>query len=119
MLSLVDEDVVNESLESARLLQSIQPALEQELAVLDALMSSLIGEGTVRADLNPLRPSVFVRALRDMMSNDEPDSEIRGLWLRHFGPPLGRELKKMYENLTVMLQRANVREAGYRVRLAP
>lgn len=119
MLSLVDEDVVNESLESARLLQSIQPALEQELAVLDALMSSLIGEGTVRAELNPLRPSVFVRALRDMMSNDEPDSEIRGLWLRHFGPPLGRELKKMYENLTVMLQRANVREAGYRVRLAP
>jgi hypothetical protein len=119
MLSLVDEDAVNESLESARLLQSIQPAVEQELAVLDALMSSVIGQGTVRAELNPLRPTVFVRVLRDLMSSDEPDSEIRGLWLRHMGRPLGRELKKIYENLAVMLQRANVREAGYRVRLAP
>ncbi|HEX5737722.1 MAG TPA: DUF1631 family protein, partial [Hydrogenophaga sp.] len=119
MLSLVDEDAVNESLESARLLQSIQPAVEHELAVLDALMSSVMGQGTVRAELNPLRPSVFVRALRDMMSSDEPDSEIRGLWLRHMGQPLGRELKKIYENLAVMLQRANVREAGYRVRLSP
>lgn len=119
MLSLVDEEAVNESLESARLLQSIQPALEQELAVLDALMSSVIGEGTVRAELNPLRPSVFVRVLRDLMSSDEPDSEIRGLWLRHMGHPLGRELKKIYEKLALLLQQANVREAGYRVRLAP
>lgn len=119
LLSLVDEDAVNESLESARLLQSVQPAVEQELAVLDALMSSVIGLGTVRAELNPLRPSVFVRALREMMSADEPDPEMRGLWLRHCGQPLGRELKKLYENLAVMLQRANVREAGYRVRLAP
>ncbi len=119
LLSLVDEDAVNESLESARLLQSIQPAVDQELAVLDALMSSVIGLGTVRAELNPLRPSVFVRALRETMSADEPDPEMRGLWLRHCGQPLGRELKKLYENLAVMLQRANVREAGYRVRLAP
>jgi hypothetical protein len=119
LLSLVDEDAVNESLESARLLQSIQPMVEQELAVLDALMSSLIGLGTVRAELNPMRPTVFVRALRDMMSRDEPDPEMRGLWLRHMGPPLGRELKKLYAQLGVMLQRANVREAGYRVRLSP
>ena len=67
-LSLVEDDTVTESIESARLLQSLLPPLEQELKVLDALMSSLQGLATVQADMNPLRPAVFVRALRDMMS---------------------------------------------------
>lgn len=116
-LSLVEDDAVTESIESARLLQSLLPPLEQELKVLDALMSSLQGLSTVQSEQNPLRPSIFVRALRDMMALDEPDSQIRALWLRHCGPAIGSELKALYVRLTLVLQRANVQEAGYRVRL--
>ena len=116
-LSLVEDDAVTESIESARLLQSLLPPLEQELKVLDALMSSLQGLSTVQSEQNPLRPSVFVRTLRDMMALDEPDSQIRALWLRHCGPAIGSELKALYVRLTLVLQRANVQEAGYRVRL--
>ncbi|MDP3810236.1 MAG: DUF1631 family protein [Hydrogenophaga sp.] len=116
-LSLVEDDTVTESIESARLLQSLLPPLEQELKVLDALMSSLQGLSTVQADMNPLRPSVFVRALREMMSLDEPDSQMRALWLRHCGKAIGHELKGLYARLALVLQRANVQEAGYRVRL--
>lgn len=116
-LSLVEDDAVTESIESARLLQSLLPPLEQELNVLDALMSSLQGLSTVQAELNPLRPAIFVRTLRDMMALDEPDSQIRALWLRHCGPAIGEELKALYVRLTLVLQRANVQEAGYRVRL--
>lgn len=116
-LSLVEDDAVTESIESARLLQSLLPPLEQELKVLDALMSSLQGLSTVQAELNPLRPAVFVRTLRDMMALDESESQIRALWLRHCGPAIGDELKALYVRLTLVLQRANVQEAGYRVRL--
>lgn len=116
-LSLVEDDTVTESIESARLLQTLLPPLEQELKVLDALMSSLQGLATVQADMNPLRPAVFVRALREMMALDESDSQLRALWLRHCGTAIGHELKGLYARLTLVLQRANVQEAGYRVRL--
>ncbi len=117
MLALVDDHSVNESLESARLLQNLLPLVEQSLAALDARMSSLIGLDTIKADKNPLRPSVFVRVLRDLMSDMEQDSEVRALWLQQIGPTLGPELNKLYEKLATMLQKANVGEASYRVRL--
>lgn len=118
LLSLVEEEAVNESLESARLVHSLLPAVEQQLTVLDALMSSVLSLPTVQPERNPMRPSVFVRALRETMATVEQDPQMRGLWLRHMGEPLGRELQKLYERVALILQRANVREAGYRVRLA-
>ncbi|MCW5652702.1 DUF1631 family protein [Hydrogenophaga sp.] len=118
LLSLVEDEAVNESLESARLVHSLMPAVEQQLGVLDALMSSVLGLPTVQPERNPMRPSVFVRALGETMAAVEQDPEMRGLWLRHMGTALGSELQKLYERIALMLQRANVREAGYRVRLA-
>ena len=117
LLALVDESAVNESIESARILQNLLPEVEQALAVLDARMSSLIGLHTVHAEKNPLRPSVYVRVLRELLTASESDPEIRTLWMRHLAAPLGRELRTLYEQLALMLQRANVQEASYRVRL--
>jgi len=117
LLSLVEDDAVNESLESARLVHSLMPVVEQQLGVLDALMSSVIGLQTVQAERNPMRPSVFVRALRELMASAESEPEVRALWLRHMGDALARELQKLYERVALILQRANVQEAGYRVRL--
>ena len=116
-LTLVEDDTVTESIESARLLQTLLPPLEQELKVLDALMSSLQGLATVQAEMNPLRPAIFVRALRKMMAQEEADPQLRALWLRYCGKSIGHELKGLYARLTLVLQRANVQEAGYRVRL--
>ncbi len=117
LLALVDESAVNESIESAKVLQNLLPEVEQALAVLDARMSSLIGLHTVHAEKNPLRPSVYVRVLRDQLNASEGDPDIRTLWMRHLATPLGRELRTLYEQLALMLQKANVQEASYRVRL--
>lgn len=117
LLALVDDTAVNESLESARLLQALMPVVEQALAMVDARMSSLIGLETVHAEKNPLRPSVFVRVLRDLLAEVETDPQLRALWMQHLAPPLGKELCRLYEQLALMLQKANVQEAGYRVRL--
>ena len=118
MLQLLDDSAVSESLESVRLLQNLLPMLEQVLPVLDARMSSLIGLDSVQVEKNPLRPSVFVRELRDLVAELEPDAAVRGLWLQHMGPALGKELAQLYEQIALLLQRANVQEAGYRIRLA-
>jgi hypothetical protein len=117
LLSLVDDSEINESLESARLIQSLMPVVEQSLSMVDARMSSLIGLETVHAEKNPLRPSVFVRTLRDLMAERESDAQIRNLWLQRMATPLGKALCQLYEQVARMLQEANVQEAGYRVRL--
>ena len=117
MLQLVDDIEVSESLESVRLLQNLLPMVEQVLPVLDARMSSLIGLDSVQVEKNPLRPSVFVRELRELVAELEPDAQVRSLWLQHIAPALGRELAQLYEQIALLLQRANVQEASYRIRL--
>lgn len=117
LLSLVDDSEINESLESARLIQALLPVVEQSLSMVDARMSSLIGLDTVHAEKNPLRPSVFVRTLRDLLAEREADPQVRKLWMQRMGPPLGKALCQLYEQVAQMLQKANVQEAGYRVRL--
>ncbi|MBX3653309.1 MAG: DUF1631 family protein [Ramlibacter sp.] len=116
-LSLVDDGKVVESLESARLLQDLLPAVEHELAALDVLMSSVVGQDVIRPELNPLRPEMFAQVLRELVAPAEPDAEIRSLWLRYLARPVGAELKLLYPAMVELLQRAHVREAGYRVRL--
>lgn len=117
MLELVDDMEVSESLESVRLLQNLLPMVEQVLPVLDARMSSLIGLDSVQVEKNPLRPSVFVRELRELVAELEPNTAVRSLWLQYIAPSLGRELAQLYEQVALLLQRANVQEASYRIRL--
>lgn len=117
-LALVDDDKVAEDLESSRLLQVLLPEVEGPLSDLDALMSSLLGEDVIRPEMNPLRPEIFAGALREVLATTEPDAEIRALCLRHFGKPFAAELHTLYLSATEQLRRANVAEAGYRVRLA-
>ncbi|WP_374408963.1 DUF1631 family protein [Hydrogenophaga sp.] len=117
LLSLVDDSSVNESVESARMLQTLAPVVDQALAMVDARMSSLIGLDTVHAEKNPLRPSVFVRALRHLMSEHEPDPRLRSLGMQHMTSSLANELSQLYETVARLLQQARVQEAGYRIRL--
>lgn len=117
LMALVDDQVVDESLTEARMLQLMLPVLEQPLAMLDARMSSLIGLQTVHAEKNPLRPSVFVHTLRELMTDIESALDVRGIWMQMCTEPLGHELARLYEQLASMLQHANVQEAGYRIRL--
>lgn len=116
-LALEDEQAVNEWLDAARLLQELQTLVEQDLAALDARLSSLSGQGAVHVENTPLRPSVFVGVLRDLMASVEPSPGTRSIWLRHLSPTLGLELRRLYQHLALMLQRATQEQVSYRVRL--
>lgn len=117
VLTLVDDEALNGQVESARWLQAVLPLVEQELVLLDSLMSSLQGLDTVKAERNPLRPSVFLDAWQSLMEAADPQVTLRGDWMRHSAAPLGQELNALYARLNAQLQRAQVHEAGYRVRL--
>ncbi len=116
-LALEDEQAVNEWLDAARLLQELQSLVEQDLAALDARLSSLGGDHAAHVEDTPLRPSVFMGVLRDLMASVESSPEVRTVWLRHIFPTLGRELRRLYQHLALMLQRATEEPVSYRVRL--
>jgi len=117
--SLVDDADVTQAIESSRLLQQVLPAVEQNLAELNTLISAVQGLPNVRPELNPLRPDIFAQALQDMIFAAPVDRAISTLWLRYLAAPLGRELKLVYERLINQLEMANVQGAGYRVLQTP
>ena len=87
-LALVDDAEIARAIASARLLQHVAPLLEQPLAELDALVSSALGLGSVRPELNPLRPEMFTQALYALLGS----SPSASLWMNHMAGPLGGEL---------------------------
>ena len=115
---LVSDAHVVEGIESSRLLQHVLPLVERGISELDALVSSAIGQATVRPDLNPMRPEVFAQALRSVIGPNETTGPPAGFWMKYLAVPLGQELQAIYAGLVVQLQQANVQAAGYRVAVA-
>jgi hypothetical protein len=117
--SLVDDKDVSQAIESSRLLQQVLPAVDQVLAELNKLISTVQGLPNVRAELNPLRPDVFAQTLREMIEASNAAPAVASLWLRYLAEPLGRELTRLYERLVNQLELANVQGASYRVLQTP
>ena len=119
VLSLVDDQEVSQSIESARLLQHMLPHLEQSLPDLDKLISAALGLTRVQPDLNPLRPDIFAKCLLDLLYGVAAPPAITALWIKHLGVPLGRELSRVYERIVNLLELSNVRGVSYRVLATP
>lgn len=116
-LTLVDDEAITDSMAAARWLQDVQPLVDAERSLLDSLMSSVQGLDTTQAERNHLRPALFLDAWRELMQQAEPQADVRLEWMRHSARPLGLALSDLYRRVNAMLQRAQVQEAGYRVRL--
>ena len=119
VLSLVNDQEVSQSIESARLLQFMQPLLEQSLPDLDKLISAALGLTRVQPDLNPLRPAIFAKCLLDLLYGMDAPPAVSALWIKHLGAPLGRELSRVYERIVNLLELSKVRGVSYRVLVTP
>jgi len=118
-LTLVDDQQIVDAIESSRLLQHVLPLVERPVSELDALVSTALGHGTVRPDLNPMRPEIFAQALRAVIAPHGGDgSAARRAWMRYLAQPLGHELQGIYTDLVSLLKNAHVQAAGYRVSVA-
>ncbi len=118
-MSLVDDRDVSQAIESSRLLQQLLPVVELPLAELDKLISAMQGLPNVRPEMNPLRPDAFATTLRELIIAAPAEPAVHSLWLKYLAPPLGRELRRLYERLVNQLEMAHVQGVSYRVLQTP
>ncbi len=111
-LQLLPEDKLDENIEAAWAEQEIVLAVEDVLPAFDALVSTLLGWITVQPQLNPLRPEVFVRALRTALVEQIPDTEIRGPLMTPAAGHLGTRMRKLYRELGEWLESQGIEPAG-------
>jgi hypothetical protein len=116
-LALLDDSELARFVETARLMQIVQPVVERTLTRLDSLMSSALGQPMVRPDLNPMRPEVLCRALTRVLDRQSASVEVRRLWLRHMAKSYAKELNDLYGTVADLLERMGVQKAQYYVKL--
>jgi hypothetical protein len=118
-LTLVDDSEVMQSIESSRLAQQLEGAVEKPLAELDRYMSSAMQLDGIQPEQNPLRPAMFAQALRSVMNEPEPQPGRVALWMRHMAAPMGTDLQALYQTCSQLLVGSNVQAADYRVLTGP
>ena len=111
-LKLFEEEDLDKSIEVARALQEMSAQVDEIMPHLDSLMSSLLGWITVQSSINPLRPEMFARALRECIAEQTHDAEIRAALLSSIANRLGVLLRKLYVELIAWLKSCGVEAAG-------
>lgn len=118
-LELMDHQQVQHTVELARIQQVVTMAVEEELVLLDARLSTARGLTVVSSKANPLYPEAIIGALIRALSRLHIDEEVRVQWLHIGALPLGQELRRFYRQLIDLLDRRGVQPAGYKVVQTP
>lgn len=118
-LELMDEVQVLTSVTMARTQQVAMLSAEASLADLNTLISTTLGLGVVRPERNPLRPEVYVQALKDVVEQTGVSPAVQLDWLGAMSVTLGQELRSLYTALADKLRKAGVVAANYAVVQAP
>lgn len=118
-LELMDHQQVQHTVELARIQQVVKMAVEEELVMLDARLSTARGLTVVSSKANPLHPEAIIGALIRALSKLHIDEEVRVQWLHIGALPLGQELRRFYRQLVDLLDRWGVQPAGYKVVQTP
>lgn len=114
-LELMGDNQVQETVDSARLMQVITMGCEAGLGVLSARLSTAQGFKSVKADKNPLRPEIISQALLKLLQDLPADSDARSRWLVHGAQIMGRLLQALYVELNEQLVRDGIAPAAYGV----
>jgi hypothetical protein len=115
-LELMDEAQVHTSVTLARIQQLALQAAQAELAELNTLVSSMQGLRAVRAEHNPLRPEVFVTALKEVVEQTQIAPALQLLWFNAMAAALGPELRSLYADVCARLRKQGVVSVAYAVR---
>lgn len=118
-LELMDEAQVQASVVMARAQQGALLAAEASLAELNTLLCATMGLSVVKPERNPLRPEVYLAALREVVDATRVTAAQRLEWFNAMQVALGQELRNLYENLSASLRVEEVVPAGYAVLQTP
>ncbi|MDB5947747.1 MAG: hypothetical protein JWQ33_2773 [Ramlibacter sp.] len=114
-LELMGDEQLQEGVEVVRTQQAVAHSVENEIKELTALVCAVQGLRIVQPERNPLRPEVYVRALRTVTMQSPIPTTVRNRWMQHLGEALGPELARVYSELSEMLRGQGVVPAGYNV----
>lgn len=114
-LELMGEEQVQESVEVVRAQQAVAGSVEAELGELNTLVCAVQDLKTVQPERNPLRPEVYVRALRSSIQQSPVSASVRRRWTIHLAAAMGPELAQAYRDLAAMLRSHGVGAAGFNV----
>jgi len=118
-LELMDEVQVLISVALARVQQVTMLAVESSLNEFNTLICTTLGLGAVNAERNPLRPEVYINALKEVVEQTGLPSATQLDWLGAMSAALGTELRRMYVALSGRLRGQGVAAAGYAVLQTP
>lgn len=118
-LELMDEDQVQESVSLARAQQCALLEADAPLNELNTLVSSALGLPSVRTESNPLRPQVFISALKTLLDRLAVPPAARQDWFSIMSAALGPELRNYYAQCAQQLRSQGVVAAGYVVLATP
>lgn len=108
---LLEEDQIDSNIEIALTQQEVNMAVGDMLAQVHAYVSALMGWQTVQPQLNPLRPEVFVYALRETFLQVLDDAVGRNAILTQAAGLLGLSLRQLYKELVDWLRTAGIEPA--------
>jgi hypothetical protein len=104
-LSLVPLEVMDSKVAFGAITRPFDIAHSEQLATLSVRLGLLLGKGVLRAEANPFRPEVFLKALEEAWREFEPDEESKGLMLELLRPGLVFDLAPLYDALVEGLTR--------------
>jgi hypothetical protein len=104
-LSLVPLEVMDSKVAFGAITRPFDIACSEQLATLSVRLGLLLGKGVLRADANPFRPEVFLKALEEAWREFEPEEESHGLILDLLQPGVVFDFAPLYDALVAGLTR--------------
>jgi hypothetical protein len=104
-LSLVPLEEMDDKVAFGALARPFDIAHSETLATLGVRLGLLLGRGVLRAESNPFRPAVFLKALEEAWRAFEPDAEAHALVLPLLRPGIVFDFGVLFERLAEGLKR--------------
>jgi hypothetical protein len=104
-LSLVPLEEIDDKLAFTALARPFDIQHADVLATLSVRLGLLLERGLLRADVNPFRPAIFLKALDQAWRDFEPDAEAHGLIQPLLRPEIVFDLGPLFERLVEVLKR--------------
>lgn len=102
-LTLMDEDVFEESLALSKASARMQSSAVEELAALDQRMAALMHQSHSKSSINPLAPKLICDAFLEACKSIDATARMRLILLQHFDAHLAPVMPDIYRKLNQYL----------------